>query len=280
VPVDSTIFLEFLPATHQYLLELLTIWWAVGQVIPAFASWGLISNYSCSAATPVGECQRADNMGWRYLLFLMGALTFIAWLVRFFLFNLQESPKYLVGQGRYAEAIDVLNAVAAYNGTTQSLQVSDLESIEENSHQLTPRKRTAAVARYINPTSTISHIRALCATRKIAVSFLMVMLIWGMIGMANPIYNSFLPVYLAIHGAQSGDSRISTTYRNLFITIICSIPGTLVGGWLITVRRVGRKGTLGASLLLTGAFLFAFTTARTQGTILAFNSIISFTQFT
>ncbi|KAF2423214.1 MFS general substrate transporter [Tothia fuscella] len=283
MPVDSIIFLEFLPSSHGYLLELFTVWWAVGQFIPAFALWGLISNFSSSADTPAGECQRADNMGWGYLLFTMGALTMVAWILRFFCFNLQESPKYLVAERRYSEAIKVLETVAAYNGTTQSLQVTDLEAVEHNSPIPNTTQRKATLARateLVNPAATIDHLRGLCATKEMTLSFFMVLLLWGMIGMANPIYNSFLPVYLAIHGAQSGDKRIPTTYRNLFITVICSIPGTVLGAWLINVRKIGRKGTLGVSLLLTGSFLFAFTTARTQGTILAFNCIISFTQFT
>lgn len=272
-------FLEFLPGTHQYLLEILTVWWAAGQVIPAFASWGFLPNFSCSPDTPAGECRRADNMGWRYLFILMGGITLIGFLLRFVVFKLHESPKYLVSLGKLEEAIDVLNKVAAYNGTQQSLTVEDLQSAETfedgTSRRRTHLKRTFS---HLGPRGW-NNIRGLWSTKKLALSFCLVMLVWGLIGMANPIYNSFLPVYLAQQGAQAGDSRISTTYRNLFITIICSIPGTLLGGYLIGMKRVGRKGTLGVSLMLTGTFLYAFTSARTQAAILAYNCIIAFTQY-
>jgi hypothetical protein len=33
LPVDSAVFLEFIPASHQYLLTVLSIWWAFGQLI-------------------------------------------------------------------------------------------------------------------------------------------------------------------------------------------------------------------------------------------------------
>ncbi len=132
VPVDSAVFLEFLPGTHQYLLEILAVWWSFGQFIPAGAAWGFLPRYSCSADTPVGQCKKADNMGWRYLMYSMGAITLAAFFARFVFFKLRESPRYLIGQGRYQEAIDVLNDVAKYNGTTQPLTVEDLIQVERD----------------------------------------------------------------------------------------------------------------------------------------------------
>jgi MFS family permease len=33
LPVDGAMFLEFLPQRKQWLLTLLSVWWAVGQVV-------------------------------------------------------------------------------------------------------------------------------------------------------------------------------------------------------------------------------------------------------
>lgn len=33
LPVDGTMFLEFIPGNKQYLLTFLSIWWAIGQVV-------------------------------------------------------------------------------------------------------------------------------------------------------------------------------------------------------------------------------------------------------
>jgi hypothetical protein len=33
LPVDGTMFLEFIPGNKQYLLTFLSIWWALGQVV-------------------------------------------------------------------------------------------------------------------------------------------------------------------------------------------------------------------------------------------------------
>ena len=44
-------------------------------------------------------------MGWRYLLFALGGMTLFLWALRFFVFPLEESPRFLVGRGRDADAV-------------------------------------------------------------------------------------------------------------------------------------------------------------------------------
>lgn len=38
-PVDSAIFLEFIPATHQFLLTMQSAFWSVGQAVAALLAW-------------------------------------------------------------------------------------------------------------------------------------------------------------------------------------------------------------------------------------------------
>lgn len=75
LPVDSAIFLEFLPASHQYLLTILSIDWAIAQVIATLVAWPLLGNLTCQQDT---TCTRSDNMGWRYFVITMGGLTLIS----------------------------------------------------------------------------------------------------------------------------------------------------------------------------------------------------------
>src|SRR6202000_2251881 len=171
------------------------------------------------------------NMGWRYLMYTMGALTLAAFFARFVFFRLRESPRYLIGQGRYQEAIDVLNDVAKYNGTPQRLTVEDLLQVERDyastGHPAAVTRSTAwqrTLAQF-RP-GGLKNIRALFSTSKAAYSTSLIILVWGMIGLASPLYANFLPEYLALHGAQAGSSSIAITYPNNFIIIACSIPGT------------------------------------------------------
>ncbi len=40
-PVDSAIFLEFIPATHQYLLTMQSAFWSVGQAVAVLIAWSV-----------------------------------------------------------------------------------------------------------------------------------------------------------------------------------------------------------------------------------------------
>lgn len=211
-------------------------------------------------------------MGWRYLLFTMGTVALVAFLARFLLFRLHESPKYLVGKGRYQEAVDTLNAVAKYNGTTQPVTVEGFHRIETEFGNSTNGREE--ITRKTSLRRTMAnfcveggwkHVKALFLTKKQALSMTLIILIWGMVGLGSPLYSNFLPEYLALHGAESGSNSNNITYQNNLIVVACSIPGTILGGWLIAFPTIGRRGTLGISLILTAVFLFAFTTARTPG---------------
>ena len=47
LPVDGTMFLEFIPGNKQYLLTFLSIWWAFGQVVASLVAWVFVANYGC-----------------------------------------------------------------------------------------------------------------------------------------------------------------------------------------------------------------------------------------
>jgi MFS family permease len=64
LPVDGTMFLEFIPGNKQYLLTFLSIWWALGQVVASLIAvslffrcsmhrlteqWVFIANYGCAS---------------------------------------------------------------------------------------------------------------------------------------------------------------------------------------------------------------------------------------
>lgn len=115
LPVDSAIFLEFLPGSHQYLLTVLSVDWAIAQFIATLVAWPILSKFSCEQDT---VCYRADNMGWRYFTIAMGGLSLVAFFVRFICFTVFESPKYLMGKGLDQEAVRIVHEVARRNGKT------------------------------------------------------------------------------------------------------------------------------------------------------------------
>lgn len=68
-------------------------------------------------------------MGWRYLVLSLGAITFAMFLCRFLLFQLYESPKFLVSRGRQDEAAAAVQGIAYRNNTKTWLTAEILNEI-------------------------------------------------------------------------------------------------------------------------------------------------------
>lgn len=40
--LDTTVFLEYLPHDHTYMVTLMAAWWGVGQTLPGLIAWGFL----------------------------------------------------------------------------------------------------------------------------------------------------------------------------------------------------------------------------------------------
>ena len=100
------------------------------------------------------------------------------WSLRFFLFDLVESPRYLVGKGEDEEAVAVIHKIAAYNSTTSSLTLEHLTQIGSIVDDIDDARRGKSI---LSKTSnfTIGHIKALFATKEMAYSTSLLISIWG-----------------------------------------------------------------------------------------------------
>ena len=97
------------------------------------------------------------------------------WSIRFFLFDLVESPRYLVGKGEDEEAVAVIHKIAAYNSTTSSLTLEHLTQI--GSIVGVGGRGKGILSRTSN--FTTDHIKALFATNEMAYSTSLLISIWG-----------------------------------------------------------------------------------------------------
>ena len=148
-------------------------------------------------------------------MFALGGLTLLMWFVRFFVFRFHESPRYLIGRGQDEEAVEVIHKIAKFNGKADrcTITVGDLRRtvqeklIKDSStfpvqtgggDYVTPGGEAINVEKkrgLLSSSSHLSgsHIKALFATRKMAWSTSLLIMIWGTIGLASTLYNSFLP---------------------------------------------------------------------------------------
>ena len=255
--LDSTVFLEFVPSKKAWLVTLLSIWWAVGYTIAGLFAWAFLSNYSCQLGPPGKKplpCSRAENMGWRYLHWSVGSLVFVLSILRITVLRLQHSTKWLITQGRDVEVIDNLQDIATKYNRQLSLTLEHLLAlgvVQESKQSVWSARRLKA------------HVGALFQTRKLAYSTLVLFAVWGIIGIAYPLFYVFLPYYLALRGYQAGKSSNYLTWRNFAINKACGLFGPIIAAYLVETKLLGRRGTLAVGSLLTMAFLFGYTQVKT-----------------
>ena len=267
------IFLEALPAPQQYLLTVLSIFWAFAQLLATLIAWPLLGYHTCGAKET--NCTRSKNFGWRYFMIAMGLIALGMFVLRFFAFTLYESPKYLMGKGRDEEAVAVVHKIAAKNKKTSNLTVEKLTAYNDRLGGQQGTDARAALARRLEKVN-LDHIKALFASRKLAIATSLMTIVWAFIGLGFPLYNAFLPYIQENRGADFGDGSTYITYRNSLIIAVLGIPGAVIGGALVEIPKFGRKGTLSVATALTGVFLFASTTAVTSNELLGWNCAYSF----
>lgn len=268
LPVDSAIFLEFLPASHQYLLTILSTYWAIAQVFADLIAWGLIGNFTCQSDD---ECTKNMNMGWRYFVITLGGLWMVLFIIRFF-FPVLESPKYLMGKGRNYEAVNAVHRLAAINHKSSTLKLEDLDKYDSDE---APKSGDGALKTVNEELQkfNLDSVKALFSTTKMALTSGLIIFIWALIGVAFPLYNAFIPTI----NSHFEENSTYITYRNLVIIGVLGVPACLIGAFLVEIKGIGRKGTLACSTLLTGVFLFCSTTTSSSTQLLGWQCAYSFT---
>ena len=204
----------------------------------------LLPGRSCSSF----ECDYEDNIGWRYVSIVIGSLCLVMTVFRY-LFQLQESPKYLIARGRYEEAVQVLNFLAKRNGKKLNLLPEHFYGSEEY-QKITARSNSSFVAR-ISP----------LFGKDLLPTTILVWLIWAFVNIGYNIFNGYLPEFLA--NAGTIELTVSQTYLNYVIISLVAVPGSVLGMYL-TDMPIGRRGTMAAATFITGSSTFLFTFFNTN----------------
>eukprot|EP01084_Bolivina_argentea_P006771 12813_1 len=112
IPVDGAILAEFLPTSHRgSIMVSLSIFWAAGDLLSAFLGYLILPNRMCHERE---GCKTEDNIGWRYFVFVLGAINCC---FLFFRLGTNESPNFLIcqGDGGRRRALSVLKRIAKTN---------------------------------------------------------------------------------------------------------------------------------------------------------------------
>ncbi|KAK6369589.1 Filamentous Growth Regulator [Exophiala oligosperma] len=207
-------------------------------------------------------------MGWRYLFFTAGGLVLVMSLLRVTVLRFEETPKFLVCQGRDEQVVNLFQKLAKTYGRPIDLTLEDLQRHGQvtSTHS---RKRASLSEIWV-------HYRGLFMTRKTGMSTTLVWFSWALIGLAYPLFYFFLPDYLASRGARFGETSAYITWRNYTLAQVCAIFGPLLAAYLCQFRRIGRKYTMLIGAMISMAFFFSYTAVRNNDENVAFNCVISF----
>ncbi|KIE00751.1 membrane transporter, partial [Metarhizium majus ARSEF 297] len=273
IPVDSAIFLEFVPQP-------------LGVVVCSAIAFGFIPVYACSpnfseknplrscrtAAPGAACCSRSDNMGWRYFLYTLGAMSFVVFFLRFAVFRFRETPKYLLYKREDAKAIATMQHIAKVNRRQCRLTIEAFQTLEPNgcseevtsSDLLIPGQKGVSLLRE----SSIKFRRWLERYKMLFDGFQMtrltilvwltyIMDFWGF-----TVAGFYLPRILALkNGAAS--ASLSFTYAAYIYTYAPGIVGVLLGAFVCRVPAIGRKWTMVVSSGLMGASILLLSKADT-----------------
>lgn len=270
--LDAVTFLEFLPKNKQWMVTTLAMWWGVGQTLTCLIAWPLIANFSCESAD---HCPRSENMGWRYTFITSGGFVLLCATARALVIKMVESPKFDISNGNDENVIKSLDMVAASSGRVNPLTLERLQAV--GTIQRDVSKKTLRERFQLRQSLLDSgyHLKSLFATKKLGWSTTLNFLSWALAGLAYPLFNTFLPLYLSSRGADFGDSSLNTTYKNNLIANSVSIAGPIIAGFMVEVPFLGRRGTMAVGAAVCMAFMFAYTAVRTQAQNLGISSAIS-----
>ncbi|KAI4184700.1 MAG: hypothetical protein L6R41_004561 [Letrouitia leprolyta] len=303
IPIDTTITLEFLPQNRRFLLALLSVFQPIGVVVASGIAYGFVPKYACGigglgadgeilkscriVASGQPCCDKASNMGWRYLLYTLGAICLFIFFMRFVVFRFQESPKYLLYRGKDEKAVEVLHKIAKFNGRQSSITLESFAALaDEDSSVGSAETGKSMLGAGTNQRKTpfkeqvmfeLARYKLLFANSTIARLTILVWITYMFDYWGFSIAGSLLPQILL---AKNREIKVSTavTYRNFVIIYICGIPGVLLGALMYGVPLVGRQWGMVVSSALMGVSLFLFSAINTQASNVGINIMEYFFQ--
>ncbi|KAK3672686.1 hypothetical protein LTR78_007498 [Recurvomyces mirabilis] len=298
IPIDTTICLEFIPQNRRFLLALLSIFQPIGVVVCSAIAYGFIPKFSCSPnfseANPLLSCNvphdgqacctRQSNMGWRYLMFTLGAITLGVFILRFVVFRFKESPKFLVYRGHDEKAIATLEHIAKFNKRACGISLADFEALTGEHNSTTSATELIGTGSKQLQRSTKEKIMIELARYKmlfngwqmtrltILVWLTYICDFWGF-----TLAGTYLPTILA---KKNGSINLSLefTYRTYLAIYAPGIVGVVLGTMMYSVPSVGRKWTMVISSGLMGISMFVFSAVNTEASNIGLNVMEYFFQ--
>lgn len=227
-------------------------------------------------------------MGWRYLMFTLGAITLFIFFMRFFVFRFKESPKFLVYRGQDQKAIEVLEHVARVNKRECGISLRDFEALTDEADSTQSATELIGAGEKQRSLPFMEKVKIefvryglLFKNWQITRLTLLVWLIyicdfWGFTlagqnalltgcfaHLFDMVTGSYLPAIFAAKNGELGLS-IESTYKNYLSIYTPGIVAVVLGSMMYRVPVLGRQLTMGISAALMAVSIFVFSAVNTQ----------------
>ncbi|KAJ7250029.1 major facilitator superfamily domain-containing protein [Mycena haematopus] len=264
IPTDGTLLLEHMPQHKLHLVTGLSLFFSVGSVLTALFALVLVPPNSCASIATA--CDLALNNGWKHLL------TLAMFVARIVLFRLHESPRLLVHAGRPAEALEVLQLIARFNGAPALAGELGLADVDDTAKVVLDDEEDDGVGYEAIGGSGKGYVpqwaqRWFARVQMVLVpewrrTSLLLWAAWCGMALAYTLFDVFLPKLLE----SSGTKTIEEGLWDVLIYTIGGCPGPLLGARLI-LTPLGRRWSLAGSTLVTAGFctLFVFAQKADKG---------------
>ncbi|KAL3459171.1 major facilitator superfamily domain-containing protein [Aspergillus heterothallicus] len=285
IPIDATIALEFMPPKRRYLVSLMSMWQPIGVVVASAIAYGTAAKYRCETTLPActgdvnGDCcSVSSNMGWRYMVIVIGSMTLFIFFARYLVFRFHESPKFLVSKGREQDAIDVLHKIAKFNGAPMpTLTIEDFRAIDREMG-IVPAEQGAAAGSdakgvVMRAFREISFLRGLFLNKLACFTFVLL----GLAYMGNywsfNLAGAFLPIILLRNNVDAGASSVTDTYRQYIYIYLPGVIGAIIALFSVQLPLIGRKWSLVISAALQGLSMAMYTQVHNTAGYVGLNAL-------
>lgn len=264
------------------------MWQPIGVVFASAVALGTSAKYrcdpdlkGCNEVGPGEQCCTVDsNMGWRYNLIILGAVTLIIFFLRYVIFPFHESPKFLLSRGREAEAIEVLHKIAKFNkAPAPTLTMAHFAAIdtldgvvpEEAPTNLTRAEKNKRV--FTNFGKELRRLKGIF-TNKLS-CFIFVLLGIAYMGdyWSFNLAGSFLPIILLRYNVSDGRGTVVQTYQQYLIIYSPGIIGSALALFSIQLPLLGRKWSLVFSAICQGLAMAMYTQVRSTAGYVGLNAL-------
>ncbi|KFX95693.1 hypothetical protein O988_05683 [Pseudogymnoascus sp. VKM F-3808] len=285
IPIDATIALEFLPQNRRALVSLLSMWQPIGVVAGSAIAYGTAAKYRCDISLPAcsavsdGEkcCSVSSNMGWRYEVIIIGAITFVVFFARYFIFTFHESPKFLLARGREQEAIDVLHKIAEYNSApTPVLTVEDFHEVDRATGGAEADNKVGvkdAKSIILGVFANLAFLKGIFMSKIECLTFVILGLAYMGDYWSFNLAGAFLPIVLLRNNVDSGQGTVSDTYRQYVYIYLPGVIGAVVALFSVQLPLLGRKWSLVISAALQGLSMAMYTQVENTAGFVGLNAL-------